>query len=77
MREQMLEQAVLLQEPEGLSRRNPERNSFSTSSNSRAGGTPSSKYASRRIGASVSGSMEKPSFAAKRTARSMRTGSSR
>ena len=34
---------------------NPERNNFKHSSNSRAGGTPSSRYASARIGRSVRG----------------------
>ena len=55
----------------------PDKNSLSTSSNIRAGETCSNKGASVRIGACVWASMEKPNLAAKRIARSMRTGSSR
>ena len=41
-RKQMLEQSVLVQHPDAFAP-NPERNSFRLSSNSRAGGTPSSR----------------------------------
>ena len=54
----------------------PERNSFKTSSNSLAGGMLPSRKPNFLIGFAVLGSISKPSFARKRIARSMRTGSS-
>ncbi|MNY30293.1 hypothetical protein D3C86_1643920 [compost metagenome] len=54
----------------------PARNSLRTSSNRREAGMSLSRWASWRIGAALCFSMSKPSLAAKRTARSMRTGSS-
>jgi len=75
-RKQMLEESILLQESIRL-RAESGQEQFKHSSNNRAGGTPSSRYASLLMGASVSGAIEKSSLAANRTARSMRTGSSR
>ncbi|MNF92162.1 hypothetical protein D3C84_747990 [compost metagenome] len=54
----------------------PERNSFNTSSNKRADGISRNIGARPRIGRALCFSMPKSSLAAKRTARSMRTGSS-
>ncbi|MNP22288.1 hypothetical protein D3C76_1149520 [compost metagenome] len=54
----------------------PERNSLSTSSNRRADGISRSIGARPRIGRALCFSMPKFSLAAKRTARSIRTGSS-
>ena len=51
--------------------------SLTISSNSREGGTFARSADNARIGLRVAGSISKPSLAAKRTARMMRTGSSR
>src|SRR5690554_1530812 len=55
----------------------PAKKSFKNSSKRRAAGMSSSKYAKRGIGSRHESSMRKPSFVAKRTARNIRTGSSR
>ena len=55
----------------------PDSSSFCISSNRRAGGTFWMRPASFGIGAAVLASIATPTLAARRTARSMRTGSSR
>ena len=55
----------------------PQRSSLKISSSTRAGAQRASSPAWRRMASKVSGAMAKPSRAAKRTARSARTGSSR
>ena len=55
----------------------PDKNSFKTSSKSRAGGISANNGLSSAISLSVSRAIVKPSLAFRRAARSMRTGSSR